>query len=155
MRAILEQLARGDVADFEGLPAGVRVAELIPDFSPESEPWGQATMGRQHRTARFISRKSVTDHQLRVWFDAEYGVLSVDFDYPGLDLAPAELVERLGEPDAELPAADELFSRLRERVFATRGLSLISDYNDSFLVRIIAFPPTTLDDYIQRIRLNP
>ena len=128
---------------------------MVADFSSDSEPWGQATLGREHHTGRFIVRQSVTGHRLRVWFDADYGVLSVDFDYPGLNLAPAELVDRLGEPEAELVAEDDLFSGLKERVFAQRGLSLISDPNDSFLVRIVAFPPTTAHDYEQRIRVNP
>jgi hypothetical protein len=155
MRPILERLALGEVADFEGLAAGVRVADLIADFSPEGEPWGQATLGREHRTARFLVRESVTGRRLRVWFDPEYRVLSVDFDYPGLTVRPAELVGRLGEPEAELAGEDELFPRLRERVYARRGLSLISDPDDRFLVRIVAFPATTADDYARQIRVNP
>ncbi len=155
MRPILEQLARGEVTDFEGLPAGARVSDLLADFSPESEPWGEATLGREHRTARFIVRDSVTGHRLRAWFDPEYRLLSVDFDYPGLTVLPAELAGRLGEPEAELVAKDDLFSNLRERVFAKRGLSLISDAEDRFVVRIVAFPPTTADDYVRRIRVNP
>jgi hypothetical protein len=154
MSALLEQLARGEVAHFEGLPRGARVADLIADFSAD-EPWGQATLGREHRTARFIIRPSATGHSLRVWFDEESHVLSVDFDYPGLTLDPAELLEALGEPEAEMVAEDEMFSHLRERVFAGRGLSLISDPSDSFLVQIVAFSPTTADDYVQRIRINP
>ena len=155
MRPILERLARGEVTDFEGLPAGVRVADMIADFSPEGEAWGQATLGREHRTARFIVRESFTGRRLRLWFDPEYRVLLVDFDYPGLTVRPVELVERLGEPEAELVGEDDLLSRLRERVFARRGLSLISDPDDRFVVRIVAFPPTTADDYVRRIRVNP
>ena len=155
MRPILERLAQGEVADFEGLPAGVRVADMIADFSPESDGWGQATLGREHRTARFIGRESFTGRRLRVWFDPEYRVLLVDFDYPGLTIPPAELVEGLGDPEAELVGEDDLLSRLRERVFARRGLSLISDPEDRFVVRIVAFTPTTADDYVRRIRVNP
>ena len=155
MHPILEQLARGEVTDFVGLPAGARVADLIPDFSPESEPWGQATLGREHRTARFMVRESVTGHRVRLWFDSEYRLLLVDFNYPGLMIPPTELVEGLGEPEAELVGEDDLLSNLRERVFASRGLSLISDADDRFVVRIVAFAPTTADDYVQRIRVNP
>lgn len=154
MHPILERLARGGVADFQGLPAGARVADLLADFS-ESEPWGQATLGREHHTARFIVRESVTGLRLRAWFDPEYRLLSVHFDYPGLTVPPAELVGQLGDPEAELVAEDDLLSNLRERVFARRGLSLISDEGDKFVVRIVAFTPTTADDYVRRIRVNP
>lgn len=152
---MLERLARGEVADFGGLPAGARVADVIEDFSPEGEPWGEATLGREHRTARFVVRERVNGRRLRVWFDPEWRVLSVDFDYPGLTVLPTELVGRLGEPEAELAAEDELFPRLRERVYARRGLSLISDVEDRFVVRIVAFAPTTADDYARRLRVNP
>jgi hypothetical protein len=55
MRPILERLALGEIADFEGLPAGVRVADMIAAFSPVSDGW------------------------VRLWFDPEYRVLLVDF----------------------------------------------------------------------------
>ena len=152
---MLDKLARGEVLEFAGIPSGTRVSDLFPGFSIDTDPWGQATLGSQHQKARFIVRKSVTEHELRVWFDESGLVLLVDFDYPGLEISPRDLFEDLGRADAVLDARDDILAHLNETVFGSRGLSFICDPDERFLVRIIAFSPTTAENYLKRLRVNP
>jgi hypothetical protein len=154
MSSILDNLARGHLAGFNGIPEGTLVRELIPDFTPE-QPWGEATLGREHRRARFIVADSATGRRLRVWYDLDCRVLLVDFEYPGLIESPEELLKGFGDPDSVLDSSDDLFPHLKERVYASRGLSLISDPDDNFIIRLIAFAPTTARFYIDRLRVNP
>src|SRR5215467_2002895 len=108
MSAILDNLARGYLGGFKGIPEGTLVGELIPDFTPD-QPWGEATLGSDYHRARFIVGNSVTGRRFRVWHDLDFRVLLVDFEYPGLTETPEELLEDFADPDAVLDASDDLF----------------------------------------------
>jgi len=154
MSSILDNIARGHLAGFNGIPEGTLVQELIPDFTAD-RPWGEATLGREHHRARFVVGDSATGRRFRVWFDSDHRVLLVDFEYPGLTESPDEMLKGFGEPDAVLDSSDDLFAHLKERVYANHGLSVMSDPDDNFIVRLIAFSPATARFYIDRLRVNP
>ena len=144
MSSILDNIARGHLAGFNGIPEGTLVQELIPDFTAD-RPWGEATLGREHHRARFVVGDSATGRRFRVWFDSDHRVLLVDFEYPGLTESPDEMLKGFGEPDAVLDSSDraayrESLQLIRELDFdvlvpwaATAGgrLHAVTDHKDA------------------------
>lgn len=150
---MLRRFAAADVEGWQGLPAGLALADVGVVLPLEGGATGSGFLGEDRRPARSISAASrVYQGGLRVWHN-ESGVIVLEgrdpFDDTGSPLAAPDF----GEPEAAL---DTVLGRLTlsggEHVHAARGLALRVNPANGLLLGVLAFAPTTGDDYRARLR---
>lgn len=148
----LRSFAAADVADWQGLPAGLALAD-VAEVLALSDVTGRGALGEERRTAIWVAGSSpVYRGGLRVWHDGDAVVVLEGrdpFDAEGKPLVAPDA----GEPEAVL---DTVLGRLRlpggERVYAGRGLALRVNPGNGVLLGVLGFVPTTADDYRARLR---
>lgn len=149
----LDRFAAAEVEDWQGLPAGLSLADVGVVFPLGDGATGSGRLGDERRPARWISVASeVYKGGLRIWHD-EGAVLVIEgrdpFDAAGAPLAAPDL----GEPEAAL---DTVLGRLTlaggEHVHAARGLALRVNPENGLLLGVLGFAPVTADDYRARLR---
>jgi hypothetical protein len=151
--AVLARFAVADVTGWRGLPSGVLLADLgdllsfDPDFRLEGEIGDPPT-----RCFWVPAASDVFDGGLRMWVDRGTVVL-VEGVHPmsaSREFGPAP---DLGEPDGVLDCfLGPLTLDGGERVHADRGLALRVNPENGLLLGLLGFAPTTLEDYIARLR---
>jgi hypothetical protein len=149
---LLRSFAAADASDWPGLPAGLALAD-VGEVLALSEVTGNGALGDARRPAAWVAAASrVYRGGLRVWH--EHGAVVLlegrdPFDEAGQPLVAPEA----GEPEALLETS---LGRLRladgERVYASRGLALRVNPANGVLLGVLAFVPTTADDYRERLR---
>lgn len=95
------------------------------------------------------------DKPVRIWLDGDQ-VLLIDAEYPELATGgvPA-LIEAIGPPQAKLDAFLGTFMIPEsEWVYAERGLTLYINPENNIPLRLAVYPPTTLDGYRERLRMD-
>jgi hypothetical protein len=151
----LRAFAAKRFADWRGLPAPCSVEDALGVFAPQSEWVGAAALGSDSVPAsyRYCTAPSYAT-PVRLWFaDSEIRLLDAEGPLDGLPFAA--LAAPLGEPEAKL---DTWFGFARvaagEWVYAARGIAFAGDSSCRQIHRLWVFAPTTVEHYLQTLRVD-
>lgn len=145
--------ARGDAADWSGLPDDLTVAELAAVVEVDTDDLRPGALGDPPRACGWVTLPGGRYAEgLRAWIEDDHvlaleGLIPVDDD----DEPPS--APYLGDPELSLEAVlGPLVLRGGERVFASRGLAVRVNPRSGALLGLVGFAPTTVEDYRTRLR---
>lgn len=152
-REIVRRFAAADVEGWQGLPAGLALAELEAFLPVAGGATGSGFLGEERRPARWMFAASeLYRGGLRVWHD-ESGVLVLEGRDPFDDTGSPLSAPDLGEPEAVLDTAlGRLLLAGGEQVYATRGLVLRVNPENGLLLGVLGLARATVEDYLARLR---
>lgn len=149
----LRSFAAADVIGWRGLPAGLRLDDLddLLGFDPGFRLRGER--GDPSVTCPWVPVTSdVFDGGLRLWLEGDLVVL-VEGVHPLDSSREFTAAPQLGEPEGVL---DSFLGPLAldggEQVYAARGLAVRVNPENGLLLGLVGFRPTTLEDYVARLR---
>jgi hypothetical protein len=153
VRAALRSFALADAAGWPGLPAGLALEDLEAVLPLAEDVRGEGVLGEERRAASWVgAESSVYEGGVRVWHEGRRVLVLEGRDPVGADGEPLAAPD-LGEPDALF---DTVLGRLvlpgGERLYAARGLALRVNPENGLLLGVLAFAPTTAEDYRARLR---
>lgn len=150
--AAIDTLLAKDFTHWTGLPATCTLAALGSFELGDDEAHdvlGSDGISTVYRRAKAAAYAEV----MKVW--VRDGVI-VRIGIPLPDLAdPRALVRTLGEPDGKLDTYFQTTPTIHKQgewVYARRGLALRLSFDRAVVMELIVFAPTTLDDYVRRLR---
>ena len=152
-RAAFDAFAGGDFRHWQGLPTGCELATIADGDTLRRQGEGTGLLGRGHASYRLIAVEHYAE-PIRVWH-ADGTILLMEVRYPVIVPDLRDLLESLGKPDALL---DSHFSGIvmekSEWVYVSKGLSLFINPDNSLLLRLVGYCPTSVDDYHLKLRLH-
>jgi hypothetical protein len=134
-------LARGDLAAWSGLPAGLAPAALADALGPPGDEEA-GRVGGQPATFRVFPPATAAPFGIKAWLAGDE-VWLLEVREPPL-LVP--LTEQLGEPEATAPSG--LGTSYEQRVYGTRGLLLHVSRATDEVRRLYAFAPAPADEVL-------
>jgi len=147
----IRHLAAGHLADAK-LPPSCTLADATAAITGLGGSDSGGNLGTSRAPAMWRGTTSgVAGERLRLWHDGST-ILAVELEAPQPVGGWDKLRDALGPPDAKLPywkGVNEIEDG--QWVFASRGLAVFTALADTELVRVIAFPPTTVSDYHARL----
>jgi hypothetical protein len=153
--AALRAFVWPDLSHWNGVPANCTLAELGQVFTVPGDGWRAAGyVGEEQRELAWtsVSGGGFPD-SVRVWLDGER-IAAMDSRL--LVRAPdwEVLAAKLGPPAAKLDAYfSQVLLEKSEWVYPERGLTLFVNPGNQVLLRVAAYPRTTLPEYRKRFRL--
>jgi hypothetical protein len=154
--AALAAFAEGDIADWEGLPPNLLVADLAEVATLDPADVRVGDTGDPARAGRWVP--VATEHfagGLRAWVDGDH-VVALEGIHPLDGDGEFEPAPDLGRPDVALETTiGPLVLEGGERVYGARGLALRVNPANGLLLGIVGFTPTTADDYRTHVRPVP
>lgn len=152
--AALDKLVAKDFAHWTGLPATCTLAALARYEVGQQE--SRALLGTERITTYYRRAKAPAFTEvMKVWLRDDK-IAQISIALPDLGDARA-LVRTLGAPDGKLDAyygTTPQLSKEAEWVYAQRGLALVLSFDRAVATEVIVFAPTTLDDYVKRLRYH-
>lgn len=151
----LRKFAQRDFSNWLGLPNSICLEDVTHQFLLEDDWRGIGRLGLAQREATYVN---ITikgfERQVQVWLNGNRIVL-MDVEYPTLPSELAVLLNQIGEPEAKLDAYLGVFQlEQSEWVYPSLGLTLFVNPENYIILRLAVFVPSTLDDYLQHLRLN-
>ena len=148
-RALRALIVEGDLASGHGLPTGCTRAEVEGALGAKGTPGS----GRLSRLVHpWVKYALGGDTEARVWYDRDTVIL-IDVGDPRVRQSVDELSALLGAPEEIIDA--RVNGAHSEWIFASRGLTVAvapaEDAAASWVSWLFLYPPTTLDDYVQRL----
>jgi hypothetical protein len=156
IKTAFQAFSRRDFGDWSGLSQSMSLADVVQLFPLEGDWRGVGRLGSDQKETNYtyITIEGF-EQQVRMWLDEDNHVILMDVEYPTLPTSLSSLLDKLGTPDAKL---DSYFGTLllqqSEWIYASHGLTLFVNPENSVLLRIAVFAPSTLDEYIKSLRLN-
>ena len=153
MRAELRCFAAADAACWPGLPAGLALEDVAAVLPLAEDVRGEGVLGQERRPAAWVGAESSTyEGGVRVWHEGGRVLVLEGRDPVDEDGAPLAAPD-LGRPEARLDTVlGPLVLPGGERVYAARGLALRVNPENGLLLGVLAFAPTTAQDYRARLR---
>jgi len=153
VRDALRAFAAADARAWPGMPAGLALGDVAAVLPLAEDVWGEGVLGEERRRAAWVgAESSVYEGGVRVWHESELVLVLEGRDPVDADGEPL-VAPDVGRPDALL---DTVLGRLvlpgGERVYAARGLALRVNPENCLLLGVLAFAPTTPEDYSARLR---
>jgi hypothetical protein len=149
----LKAFAWHDLSRWHGLPE-CTLAELGQVFSVPADRWrGSGHVGEEHRALTWLSVSGGGfPDSIRVWLDGDK-VVMMDSQVRGRPEELKALAAKLGAPAAQLDSyfRNALLEK-SEWVYPDRGLTLFVEPETHALLRVAAYPRTTLSEYRKRFR---
>lgn len=140
----LRTLAEGRLRDWRGLPPGCTRAEAEQAFGSSGQgPDGAAMLGGTLMAFRRYPPARGAPHGLTVWYAGDR-IWAVEINAPHLE---EPLARSLGAPDSE--GQSMLGVTRTHRIFAARGLAAHLRRNTEEVLRLYAFEPTSLENYLR------
>lgn len=137
---------------WQGLPAGCTADELFG--LPLDSSWGEASLGENFGLTR-RRLLNIAGYYRPMAYVRDGAMALFDAMNPVLDGGWAALAADLGTPDAQL---DWVHGTLAmpggERTYASRGITIFLNPENDFVVHVSVYVPTSVDGYVQRLRLN-
>jgi hypothetical protein len=151
-RRALEVFRDRDFAAWRGLPADCDwetvKAVMPPVADAEAFGWLGASLPRRFR----VVRAAGYPQHVRVWFDGPR-IVAFETGLPQLHRPLPATIEGWGTPDARLDYDfDVVKLQQAEWVYAARGFAAAINPGNHVALRIVVFPPTTLERYLADIR---
>jgi hypothetical protein len=153
-RDAISQLLKKDLASWHGLPPHCALDALAAlEFGEEetSAVLGEARAPATYRRARAAGYAETWT----IWLRGEM-LVRISVRLPALPDVPG-LQRALGAPEAKLDAWRATVAERSpeaEWVWPARGLALVMSSDRSNVMELVAFPPTTLDDYRAQLRFD-
>ena len=137
---------------WRGLPAGCTPDALF-GVSLDGQ-WGELPLGENFEQAR--SRLlDVGGYYRPMTYVRDGNVVMFDGMNPTLDDGWTRLSDSLGQPEATLDWVHGTVGMSGgERVYASRGITVFLNPENDFVIHISVYVPTTVEEYIKRLRLN-
>jgi hypothetical protein len=152
-KAALRVFADKTFDQWRGLPSGCKLPEIMTIFSLFNKGVSTGFLGHKKIQYRMLVLEGYL-RPIRAWFEGDT-LLMLDAECPELPGGGLTLMKQLGKPDVKL---DFYWNVLRlkrgEWVYAKRGIILFINPGNNILLRLLVFPPTTVDDYMTRLRLD-
>lgn len=150
----LHALAAAKIDAWAGLPPDVTLEVIrislpvVPDMS------GHGRLGASGRSFAWVAAEaSAYEGGLRIYVDDDDRVVLVDGRDPVTDSGAPLIAPDLGDPDAVLDTTiGPVMVTGGERVYSGRGLALQVSPGNGAIVAVFGFAPTTIGDYLQRLR---
>jgi hypothetical protein len=150
----LQALAVAEVGHWTGLAPGTTVDDLVAAGLPvDREVTGTGRLGSERCAATWYAVESTTyEGGLRVW-ERDGEVVLLEGRLPVDEDDEPQPAPTLGEPEITF---DTHLSRVRiedgERAYPARGLTVVVNTDNDLLLSVVAFVPTTADDYRRTLR---
>jgi hypothetical protein len=150
----VDKLLAKDIAQWRGLPDNCNLAALknVEIGTDESRGLlGSDGINTYYRRVKAPAYAEV----MKVWLRDET-IVRISVPLPEL-ADPRALVRSLGEPDAKLDTYFQTTPTVHKQgewVYAHRGLALVLSFDRAVVMELIVFAPTTLDDYVKRLRFS-
>lgn len=148
----IRNLAAGKIAEAT-LPATCTFAEaadVLAGLAQARDATGTLGTDRVQVRWRAIAT-GISGDRLRLWHDG-LNVLAVELEVPRPAGGWDALRAALGAPDAKLAYWDGVVeSKDGQWVYPARGLAVFTALADTEVVRVVAFPPTTIATYRARL----
>jgi hypothetical protein len=141
---------------WEPLPSEVDLRDLEPSLDLAPDVRGRDVLGSERREAAWLAAGSLAyEGGIVVWLDGD-AVVALEGRDPISASGEAPLAPDFGTPEATLDTllGDIILSN-GEWVFASRGVALRVNPGNGLLLGVVAFAPTTADEYMRRIRPIP
>lgn len=137
---------------WRGLPSGCSPAALFGVALDAS--WGELPLGPHSAPAR--SRLlEISGYYRPLAYVRDGVVVMFDGMNPALEGGWAALSNDLGPPEARL---DWIHGPVNmpggEQVYARRGITVLLNPDNQFVVHVSVYVPTSVDDYVRRLRLS-
>lgn len=148
----LDDLARGDLAAWQGLPDS-GPAELAAALGGPSEPPGSGLLSGVRAPFRTY-RAPAQPEEVWAWFDDRDRARLVVLEWPALVVSAPELLAALGPPEHKLDPAIGHHKDAFQWIWASRGLTLyVREWRDDGpeIARASAYRPTTVADYVDNL----
>lgn len=141
------------LAEWTGLPPGCRLDDLTASAPLANEGIGSGVVGGRPLQYRMVVASGYP-RPVRAWLDGDALVI-LDAEYPDPTGRLVTEIERLGEPEARLDTTWEVLElRGAEWVYPSRGIAAFVNPDNRIVLRLVGFGPTTLPDYLGRLRLS-
>jgi len=148
-------LAVGNILDAPRLGActigGLAVA--WPGLGAAKDTLGTLGRGGRHVSWRAV-RDGIAGQMLRVWHDGDH-VLAIELERPVPPGGWSELRQKLGPPSQKLDVVRDVV-QVEEGLwfYSARGLAAQISLAGERLDRVMMFPPTTADDFIEHLAMS-
>jgi|SRR5687767_9636821 len=154
-RIALQMFAEKRFVNWRGLPQGCVLTDVAAMFSLSNQGVGAGHLGRRQRQVEFrMFQVKGYQRPVRAWFDSTQ-LTMLDAEHPGLEQQLPGVLASLGEPEAKLDFYwDVVEIKKGELVYASRGITFFTDPTDNQVLRLLVFPATTIEDYIEKFRLE-
>ena len=151
-RKALEVFRDRDFGAWRGLPADCDwesvKAVMPPVVDAEAFGWLGESLPRRFR---LVQAEGYPMH-VRVWFDGPR-IVALETELPRLHRPLAGTIAGWGAPDARLDYPfDVVKIEQGELVYAAHGFAAAVNPENQVTLRIVVFPPTTLERYLAEIR---
>lgn len=149
-KAAIEQR---NLIDWRGLPPQARPEPLF-GVTPDGN-WGEARLGE----ARILARRRILEiegYYRPTLYCRDRGIALFEGTNPRLIHTWPELQAGLGRPDRVIGWCHDGFDLPDgEHVYARRGIAFRVNPANDFVIHVLLFAPTTIDDYLERLRPPP
>ena len=154
-RIALQLFAEKQFVNWRGLPQGCSLADVTTMFSLANKGVGSGHLGRSQRQVEFrMLQVKGYKHPVRAWFDSTK-LAMLDAEHPGLEQQLSSVLASLGEPEAKLDFYWDIVEIEKgELVYASRGITFFTDPTDNQVLRLLVFPATSFQDYVEKFRLQ-
>lgn len=148
----IRNLAEGRIADAT-VPQSCSVAAVAQALvALASAPDAIGALGAKHVRVRWRAVDSgIAGNRLRLWHDGQL-VLAIEIEAPRPIEGWDALRRTLGEPEARMPYWDGVVeNQTGQWVYPGRGLAVFTTLADTEIARVMAFAPTTIAIYTERL----
>ena len=154
-RQALQRFASRRFADWNGLAPGTRVDDVAAALDLDRGWHGTGALGSERRPTDWLSAQAEGFPKgVRVWVEGE-SVRLLDAEGVALSDTTDALLDSLGAPEAELESyLGTLPIAKSERVHPARGLTVYLNPENRLLLRVAAYAPCSLDEYLCGLRLD-
>jgi len=129
------------------------LAAALPGLAAVADNIGTLGRGGSQVWWRAV-RDGIAGHVLRVWHDGA-GVLAIELERPELDGGWPALRDQLGAPSQRFDVVRDVV-KIEEGLwfYRARGVAAQTSLGGARLDRVMAFPPTTADDFIAHLVMS-
>ncbi len=139
----LRNLANGNLQLWNGLLSDCNRLNAEEAFRPSQASSDNSTMLAGELTAfRDYPSTSAAPYGITVWY-VEDKILLIQINHPSLNRSLEEL---LGSPDGTAPSLLKAFHT--QWIYAHRGLTAHVNNQTQEVLRLYAYPPTTVDEFL-------
>jgi hypothetical protein len=154
-RSVARRILELDFSGFRGLPSDLRVEDMLRQLPPIAERPGRGDLGSEFVPTRFWSLRVPSASRARAWFDESGHVTRIDLEAPE-DFDWKKQRESWGPVDAVMDGPlGGVVLHDSNFVWARRGLTLMTNEEQSAVISVALYPPSSLDSYLERVHLVP
>jgi hypothetical protein len=138
-----------------GIPSECSISDVFKLFKPDLEDYAVSTLGNEYiQTSYKVCSLDNYPEPIQVWFKGEE-IVKIEAQYVNLSSDEFKAIIQAFEPVNKFDYyLGVVLMSQAEWAFPERGISLFLNSDYTGLVKISIYHPTSLDEYIRRIRVQ-